>query len=72
MDSFKYTNQIIQAEINQNQPCWRYIDVFSQMIGQDGKPKSEYYTGDGLHLSSLGYEQWTAIVKQQLSGNINC
>ena len=72
LDSFKYTNKIIQAEITQNQPCWRYIDVFSQMLDQNGKPKNEYYTGDGLHMNAIGYQAWTAIVKQQLSDNINC
>lgn len=72
LDSFKYINQLAQKEITQNQPCWRYIDVFSQMIDQAGKPRAEYYTQDGLHMNEAGYRLWTVIVKQQLSESINC
>jgi lysophospholipase L1-like esterase len=72
LNSYKYINQLIQAEIAQNQPCWRYIDVFSQMIDQNNKPKDEYYTQDGLHMNEGGYRLWATIVKQQLNNSINC
>lgn len=72
IDKYKYTNQLIQAEIAKNQPCWRYIDIFTQMLDQNGKPRNDFYTGDGLHMNPAGYQLWTAIVKQQLSYNINC
>jgi lysophospholipase L1-like esterase len=71
LNSYKYINQLIQAEITQNQPSWRYIDVFSQMIDQNNKPKDEYYTHDGLHMNEAGYRLWTVIVKQQLTDGIN-
>lgn len=72
LDSFKYINELIQREITQNQPCWRYIDIFSQMIDQSGNPRAEYYTQDGLHMSEAGYRLWASVIKQQLSNDINC
>lgn len=72
LDSFKYTNQLIQTDISKNQPCWRYIDIFSEMVDQNGKPRNEFYNTDGLHLNAEGYRLWAAAIRQQLSRDINC
>ena len=39
-----------------------YIDIFTPMLGDDGKPRKELLVEDGLHLSPAGYELWTSIV----------
>ncbi|MCE7999977.1 MAG: hypothetical protein HEP70_14040 [Rhodobiaceae bacterium] len=47
-----------------------YIDVSSGMIGENGKPRSELFWYDGLHLSERGYEEWTAIVRPILLNDL--
>jgi lysophospholipase L1-like esterase len=67
VDQFKYTNQLISAEIKNNQPDWQWIDVFGAMLNADGKPNAEYYLEDALHLSEKGYEVWKNIILTALS-----
>jgi len=43
-----------------------YLDVSNALLGPDGKPRSEYFRIDGLHLNEKGYEVWTAILKPHL------
>lgn len=43
-----------------------YIDVVPLMLGADGTPDPELFVKDGLHMSSKGYEIWTAAVKNAL------
>lgn len=40
----------------------RYVDVFTPMLGADGKPRSELFIEDGLHLNDRGYELWASLV----------
>lgn len=39
-----------------------YVDVFTPMIGADGKPIPELFVEDGLHLNAAGYRIWTAAL----------
>jgi len=43
-----------------------YIDVFSPMLGPDGRPRPELFVEDGLHLSAQGYVLWTSILRPHL------
>ena len=43
-----------------------YIDVFTPMLGADGKPRPELYAPDGLHLSEEGYELWRRVTAPHL------
>ncbi len=47
-------------------PNLEYIDIFSPMLGLDGKPRNELLIEDGLHLTPAGYELWTEIVTPYL------
>jgi lysophospholipase L1-like esterase len=40
----------------------KFVDVFSPMIGLDGKPKKEYFLADSLHMNETGYKLWTEIL----------
>lgn len=40
-----------------------YLDVGLPLLGEDGRPRAEYYVEDNLHLSPEGYRIWV----QQLS-----
>lgn len=62
-DQFKYTNQIISADIENNHPDWQWVDISGPMLNADGYPNAEYYLNDGLHLSEKGYEVWKNAIK---------
>ena len=39
-----------------------YVDIWTPMLGNDGKPRPELFAKDGLHLNENGYQLWTSIV----------
>lgn len=43
-----------------------YIDVFSPMLGPDGKPRQELFRQDGLHLNRAGYDLWVSIIAPRI------
>ena len=47
-DQFKFTNQLISAEIKNNNPNWHWVDISGAMLNADGYPNAEYYLSDGL------------------------
>lgn len=67
VDRFKFTNEIICAEISNNLPNWHWIDIYNAMLNADGCPNAEYYLSDGLHLSRKGYLVWKDIISKALS-----
>ena len=40
-----------------------YLDIWTPMLGKDGKPKPELFAADGLHLSREGYDLWTSVIR---------
>lgn len=43
-----------------------YVDLFTPMLGRDGRPRAELFGGDGLHMNSEGYALWRATLKPVL------
>ena len=43
-----------------------FIDVYSKMLNDDGKPKPEIYIEDSLHMNSKGYVIWQKIIQPYL------
>lgn len=43
-----------------------FIDVFTPMLGADGRPRAELFRGDRLHLSDAGYRLWHSIIASHL------
>lgn len=43
-------------------PTARYVDVTVGLRDDEGRFRTEMYQDDGLHLSPLGYETWTAAL----------
>ena len=39
-----------------------FIDVYSAMLGSDGKPRPDLFVADGLHMTPAGYALWTPLV----------
>jgi lysophospholipase L1-like esterase len=44
-----------------------YLDVDGPMLGFDEKPRKELFLEDGLHLSPLGYQLWTTLLRPLLA-----
>lgn len=59
------TNALIQA-YSQTEPRLDFIDVFSAMLGADGQPRSELFSGDRLHLNAEGYALWREVISSRL------
>jgi lysophospholipase L1-like esterase len=68
-DNIKYTNSLIQKEIEQHNPNWKFIDIYEGMLDATGRPNKEYFMEDGLHMSLKGYLLWAKLVNNQLSAD---
>ena len=62
------TNQLIR-EFAAADPRVDYIDIFTPMLGADGRPRPELFVDDGLHLNARGYELWKSVVAPFLAGD---
>lgn len=45
---------------------WHFISTESSFLGQDGKPISDYFQDDRLHLNTKGYQVWSELIRQKL------
>lgn len=43
-----------------------YVDVFGAMVALKSPPSKEYFTGDAIHLSALGYRFMEACIEPSL------
>lgn len=58
----KELNRLI-ADYTKQDSRLAFIDVFSKMLGDDGRPRPEIFSEDQLHMNAEGYRLWTKIVK---------
>lgn len=47
-------------------PNLDYIDVFSKMLDDSGKPRGELFLADSLHLNAEGYALWRSVINPHL------
>lgn len=66
IEQFKYTNELIAADIKNNHPDWQWVDIFTPMLNSNGKPNPDYFLADGLHLNQKGYQLWSSILHNAL------
>lgn len=43
---------------NDQQKLTYFIDIWANMLNIEGRPKSEIFTKDSLHMNNLGYDIW--------------
>lgn len=43
-----------------------FIDVFTPMLGKDGKPREEIFLADRLHMNAKGYQIWKDVITPYL------
>jgi lysophospholipase L1-like esterase len=53
-------------KLSQSDPRIVYVDTATPMLGSDGRPRSELFRDDGLHLNEQGYRLWTEILAKNL------
>ncbi len=62
------TNTLVAAEIEQREK-WSYIDIFKYMLDQQGRPNTQLFTPDLIHLNIAGYGILAKVIRQVLSRN---
>src|ERR1700754_517442 len=67
VDSIRFTNRIIEEEINRQGNNLHFINVYNKMTDNSGYPKREFLDPDGLHINEKGYALWKEIILQYLS-----
>ena len=65
VETVKAVNRAVQWRA-ESDPRITYIDVFSRMVGPDGRPLSHIFIEDGLHMNAKGYAIWKDVVRPYL------
>lgn len=62
----KKANAMI-AKYSEKDKRLQYVDIWTPMLNEEGKPAKKWFVEDNLHLSEAGYKLWTGIVKKELT-----
>jgi lysophospholipase L1-like esterase len=65
IETIRKANALIEAECKKGQ-FLLYVDVATPLLGKDGKPQSELFAKDGLHLNEKGYAVWAKLLQPHL------
>ena len=63
-------NQLI-ADYAESNDAITFIDTTDALLDENGKPNSDLYGFDRLHLNADGYAVWTSIIKPILEEDLN-
>jgi lysophospholipase L1-like esterase len=58
----KEANRLVREFISTD-PKLAYVDVWTPMLGPDGRPREELFGPDRLHMNRKGYELWRSILR---------
>jgi lysophospholipase L1-like esterase len=61
VDRIRLLNNLVRSEMD-SRPSSYYVDVFPAMLDQSGKPRTEFFLPDGLHLNREGYRLWGRLL----------
>ena len=64
-DKMRTTNALVRRYVRTDKRL-AYADVFTPMLGGDGRPRRELFGDDSLHMTPAGYELWTAVIRPYL------
>ena len=45
-----------------------FVDIATPLLGDDGRPRTELYLDDQLHLNAAGYDVLTGLLRPLLPG----
>ena len=61
IDQQREANRLVRAIVT-GDPLQSYVDVFTPMLGANGRPTPELFISDSLHMTPAGYAIWRARV----------
>jgi lysophospholipase L1-like esterase len=64
IDRIREVNRRIEAEMSHRAES-HFLDIYTPMLRDDGKPRRELWSDDGIHLNSLGYHVWWQVIASQ-------
>lgn len=62
MNRIRRTNRMVQDDLAAR-PGYFFINLFDAMLDENGKPRAELFSEDGLHMSRKGYELWLELLQ---------
>ncbi len=62
VDKVRATNKLVEEMVGRDRRRLGFVDVFTPMLGADGKPRPELYVSDRLHMTPAGYAIWKAAL----------
>jgi len=65
LPQIRETNHVISAYLNLL-PNSEFIDIYTPMLGADGRPRMELFRGDRLHMTDEGYRLWHSVIASHL------
>ena len=65
VDQQREANRLVRAIVARD-PLRTYVDVFTPMLGANGRPTPELFIADSLHMTPAGYAIWRKQVAPQL------
>ena len=65
LPKIRETNNIIAAYIRTLGNS-EYIDIFTPMLGADGRPRQELFLADKLHMNETGYRLWQTVISSHV------
>jgi lysophospholipase L1-like esterase len=66
VDQIREANRLVKELADSSGGKIGYVDVFTPMLGSDGKPRPELLGPDGLHMTRQGYELWRDTISPLL------
>lgn len=65
-EEINHTNDQVREFLERQENSY-FVDVYSQMLDEQGNPREDLYVEDMLHLNAKGYDLWNKILKQYLN-----
>ena len=65
MPQMKEANQLIKERLEQKKNIV-FVDVFSKMLDENGKPMKDIFLADNLHMNAKGYAIWKKALEPVL------
>ncbi len=66
IDKVRATNKLIADACAKDDQRLVFLDIAPLMLKDDGQPNPELFVKDGLHMSPLGYERWSDLLRPHL------
>jgi lysophospholipase L1-like esterase len=66
MPVMRESNELIKTYLK-DQPNTTYVDVYKPMLQKNGKPRTDIFIQDNLHMNEKGYAIWVKALKPHLA-----